>query len=230
MFAVLDESITEARLALAQKIYAVLWFILSIPLVVYFIVDSAWDFTIYDSLANYGGSALALLSVIFVQFQAFYLTYVIYSTKKNKADVNVVNSNTRAVLINLAIASLDWIAGGVQFYQLIALDNTKTYWWARLCQQFASAIAALHGSLSIYVFLQFKKLTFAGTAVGAKLKKKGLRVSLGMLKNKCKQQHGPISPPELSPTEILPTELLPTEILPTELSPTEILPTEISPT
>jgi hypothetical protein len=187
-------------------------------------VDSTWFDTNYHFLANYGGSALVLLSVIFFQFQAFYLTYVIYSTKKNKADVNVVKSITRAVLINLAIALLDWIALGVQFYQLFALVDAKNYWWAELCQQFATAIAALHGSLSIYVFLQFKKLTFAGTAVGARLKKKGLRVSLGLLKDKCNPQHGPISPPELSPTEILPTEILPTEI-----SPTEILPTEISP-
>jgi hypothetical protein len=139
---------------------------------------------------------------------------VIYSTKKNKADVNVVKSIIRAVLINLAIALLDWIALGVQFYEIIALGEKKNYWWTLLCRQFASAFAALHGSLSIYVFLQFKKLTFAGTAVGARLKKKGLLGSLGMLKNKCKQQHGPISPPELSPPEILPTEILPTEISP----------------
>ena len=177
-------------------------------------MDSAWDFTIYHFLANYGGSALCFLSVIFVQFQAFYLTFVIYSTKKNKADVNVVKSITRAVLLNVAIALLDWIAAGVQFYQLFALDNTKNYWWAKLCQQFITVISALHGSLSIYVFLQFKKLTFAGTAVGARLKKKGLLGSLGMLKNKCKQQHGPISPPEILPTEILSTEILPTEISP----------------
>ncbi len=179
---------------MAQKIYAVLWVILSIPLVVYFIVDSAWDFTIYHFLANYGGSALCFLSVIFFQFQAFYLTYVIYSTKKNKADVNVVKSITRAVLINLAIALLDWIAAGVQFYQLFALVDTEDYWWAKLCQQFITVISALHGSLSIYVFLQFKKLTFAGTAVGAKLKKKGLRVSIGMRKDKCKPPPVPITP------------------------------------
>ncbi len=217
MFAVLDESITESRLALVQKIYAVLWVILSFPLVAYFIMDSAWYKTIYHSLANYSGSALILFSVIFFQFQAFYLTCVIYSTKKNKADVNVVKSITRAVLINLAKALLDWIAAGVQFYQLFALSDKKFYWWEKLCQQFTAALAALHGSLSIYVFLQFKKLTFAGTAVGAKLKKKG--------RDKCKQQHGPISPPELSPPEILPTEILPTEI-----SPTKIIPAEISPT
>jgi hypothetical protein len=214
MFAVLDESITEARLALAQKIYAVLWVILSIPLVVYFFVDSTWYNTNYHFLANFCGSALVLLSVIFFQFQAFYLTYVIYSTKKNKANVNVVKSITRAVLINLAIALLDWIALGVQFYQLFALDLKENYWLSMLCQQFATAIAALHGSLSIYVFIQFKKLTFAGTAVGARLKKKGLLGSLGMLKNKYKQQHGPISPPEILPTEIFPTEIFPTEISP----------------
>jgi hypothetical protein len=165
---------------LAQKIYAVLWVILSIPFVVYFIVDSAWAFTIYASLTNYGGSALCFLSVIFVQFQAFYLIFVIYSTKKNKADVNVVKSITRAVLLNVAIALLDWIAAGVQFYQLFALDNTKTNWWILLCRQFATTIAALHGSLSIYVFLQFKKLTFAGTAVGARLNQEGPREGTGM--------------------------------------------------
>jgi hypothetical protein len=209
---------------LAQKIYAVLWVILSIPLVVYFIVDSAWEFTIYHFLANYGGSALCFLSVIFVQFQAFYLTFVIYSTKKNKANVNVVKSITSTVLINLAIALLDWIALGALFYQLFALGEKKNYWWSMLCRHFSSAIAALHGSLSIYVFLQFKKLTFAGTAVGARLKKKGLLGSLGMLKNKYKQQHGPISPPEILPTEILSTEILPTEILSTEILPTEISP------
>jgi hypothetical protein len=167
MFAVLDASITKARLALAQKIYAVIWVILTIPLVAYFIMDSAWYKTIYHSLANYSGSALVLFSVIFFQFQAFYLTFVIYSTKKNKADVNVVKSITRAVLINLAIALLDWFGMGVQFYQLFALNDKKFYWWEKLCQQFSAALAALHGSLSIYIFLQFKKLTFAGTALGA---------------------------------------------------------------
>ena len=175
MFASLDESITEARLALAQKIFAVLWVILTIPPVVYFIMDSAWYDTIYASLATYSGTAMILLSTIFFQFQAFYLAYVIYSTKKNKTDINVIKSITRTVLLNLATAFLDWIALGVQFYELIAVGEKKNYWWTLICRQFASAIAALHGSLSIYIFLQFKNLTFAGTTAGANLKQKGLR-------------------------------------------------------
>jgi hypothetical protein len=137
MFAALDESITEARLALAQKIYAVLWIILTIPLAVYFIMDKAWHDTIYASLANYCASALVLFSVIFFQFQAFYLVYVIYSSKRNKKDSNVVKYITSTVLINLATALLDWIALGVQFYQLSAFSDKNFFW---NCNYFAQVL------------------------------------------------------------------------------------------
>jgi len=182
MFAALDQSITEARLALAQKIYAVLWIILTIPLTVYFIMDEAWYNTYLHLLASYCASALILFSTIFFQFQAFYLAYVIYSSKKNKKDPNVVKSITSTVLINLSMVLLDWIALGIQFYQLIAalLDYTKFYWWTILCLQFSTAIAALHGSLSIYIFLQFKKLTFAGTPADSNWEPESLGVSKGM--------------------------------------------------
>jgi hypothetical protein len=181
MFAALDESITEARLALAQKIYAVLWIILTIPLAAYFIMDETWLDTIYASLANYGGSALILLSIIFFQFQAFYLAYVIYSSKKNKKDPNVVKSITSTVKINLAMALLDWIALGVRFFQIIALSDAENYWWSILCLQFSTAIAALHGSLSIYIFLQFKKLTFAGTPADSNWEPESLGVGKGIV-------------------------------------------------
>jgi hypothetical protein len=233
MFAALDEFITEARLALAQKIYAVLWVILTIPLAVFYIMvimDEAWYDTIYSSISHYCTSTLILFSTIFFQFQAFYLAYVIYSSKKNKKDPNVIKSITSTVLINLAIALLDWIALGVQFYQLFAFDDTKFVYWVDLCLQFSTAIVALHGSLSIYIFLQFKKLTFAGTAVGAKLKKKGPRGAFNLkVMDKSKPQQGLSSPTEILPTEISPTEISPTENLPTENLPTKILPTEISP-
>jgi hypothetical protein len=239
MFAALDESITEARLALAQKIYTVLWIILTIPLAVYFIMDEAWLNTIYQLLANYCASALILFSTILFQFQAFYLAYVIFSSKKNKKDPNVVKSITSTVLINLAMVLLDWIALGVQFYQLIALNDRKFFWWATLCLQFSTAIAALHGSLSIFIFLQFKKLAFVGTAVGAKLKKKSMggtavgaklkKKSLGgtfnlKIMHKSKLQQGPSSPIEISPIEILPTASSPPELLSADISPTEISP------
>jgi hypothetical protein len=180
MFAALDESITEARLALAQKIYTVLWVILTFPLAVYFIMDKAWHRTIYEYLANSCVTALVLFSVIFFQFQAFYLAYVIYSSKKNKKDPNVIKSITSTVQINLATALLDWIALGVQFYQLIALNDTKFELWTTLCLQFTAALTALHGSLSIYIFLQFKKLTFAGTPADSKWEPVSLGVGKGM--------------------------------------------------
>jgi hypothetical protein len=210
MFASLDESITEARLALAQKIYAVLWIILTIPIAVYFIMDEAWYNTIYASLAYCCALALVLFSIIFFQFQAFYLAFVIYSSKKNKKDPNVIKSITSTVQINLAMALLDWIALGVQFYQMFALNDIKFIWWATLCLQFSTAITALHGSLSIFIFLQFKKLAFVGTAVGAKLKKKGPRGALNLkIMDKSKPQQGPSLPTEILPTEISPTEILP---------------------
>jgi hypothetical protein len=180
MFASLDESITEARLALAQKIYAVLWIILTIPIAVYFIMDEAWYNTIYASLAYCCALALVLFSIIFFQFQAFYLAFVIYSSKKNKKDPNVIKSITSTVLTNLATALLDWIALGVQLFQLIAFDEDENYLWAILCLQFSTAIAALHGSLSIYIFLQFKKLTFAGTPADSNWEPESLGVSKGM--------------------------------------------------
>jgi hypothetical protein len=179
MFAALDESITEARLALAQNIYAVLWVILTIPLAFFFIMDSWYD-TFYASVADYCASALVLVSIIFSQFQAFYLAYVIYSSKKNKKDSNVIKSITSTVLTNLATALLDWIALGVQLFQLIAFDEDENYLWAILCLQFSTAIAALHGSLSIYIFLQFKKLTFAGTPADSKWEQESPRVGNGM--------------------------------------------------
>jgi hypothetical protein len=179
MFAALDQSITEARLALAQKIYAVLWIILTIPLTVYFIMDEAWYNTYLHLLASYCASALILFSTIFFQFQAFFLAYVIYSSKKNKKDPKVIKSITSTVLINLAMTLLDWIALGVQFYQLIAL-NDWNFWWTTLFLQFSTAIAALHGSLSIFIFLQFKKLTFAGTPADSKWESESLGVSKGM--------------------------------------------------
>ncbi len=186
-------------------------------------MDEAWYTTIYASLANYCASALILFSVMFFQFQAFYLTYVIYSRKKNKKHPNVIRSITSTVQINLSTALLDWIALGVQFYNLIFIvDSNWVVWWPLICMQFITAIAALHGSLSIYIFLQFKKLAFVGTAVGVKLKHKGLRGAFNIkIMDKSKPQQVPSSPTEIIPTEILPTEIAPTEILP---SPTEVLP------
>jgi hypothetical protein len=230
MFAALDQSITEARLALAQKIYTVLWIILTVPLAVYFIMDEAWYNTYLHLLASYCALALILFSAIFFQFQAFYLAYVIYSSKKNKKDPNVVKSITSTVHINLTMVLLDWIALGIQFYSLIVhIDESKFYWWTTLCLQFSTAIAALHGSLSIFIFLQFKKLAFAGTAVGAKLKKKKIGKSLGgtfnlKIMHKSKPQQGPSSPIEISPIEISPIEISPIEILSADISPTEISP------
>jgi hypothetical protein len=154
---------------------------------------------------------------------------VIYSSKKNKKDPNVIKSITSTVLINLAMVLLDWIALGVQFYQMtVFTGSNRVIWWTLICLQFSTAIAALHGSLSIFIFLQFKKLAFVGTAVGAKLKKKGLRGAFNInIKDKSNPQQVPSSPTEIIPTEILPTEIAPTEITPTEIlpSPTGGLPT-----
>ncbi|KAJ3303915.1 hypothetical protein HDV03_003388 [Kappamyces sp. JEL0829] len=163
MFSSLDERITDRKLLWAKRILFLLYAVLMLPMLVYFVVDKApYSGPLY-LVSNWCGMFMCLVSITFGQIQAFYLSWLIYQKKKTKSDSRVFHQMAVTVVVNFCLAMIDWLALGIQGFQLAKFNTEELYWQGCLCQQAATVLAAIHSIVVVYVFIELKKLTFAGT-------------------------------------------------------------------
>jgi hypothetical protein len=156
----LNERITD-KLIRGMRISYTLFFLLchAIGLLYMFGIVIPWQGTTAADLQELLGTLFVFSSVIYDNIQVCYLTYLVYSTKKNFTDRRIVNESLKkTVRLNILVCGMDWIAMGLFSLQLMLPISWTNYYLQSIC----ASCVAIHISLVIFIFDRLKEFTFVG--------------------------------------------------------------------
>jgi hypothetical protein len=167
IFSILDDRITPARLYKLHVSIYLLYTLLTIPSVIYTITAFAgkpFDFT--KSVAGYEliGSAQAVLTAIIEQLTSVRITILII---RNARSMQSHKQLVRTIILLISQAILDYLIFGIQGFQIASYDGHGNS-YADIPNDFGDryqlvlALITIHFSLSVFTFIQYKRLFVEG--------------------------------------------------------------------